>query len=1452
MASLNGGSVFRLETGTATSIAQLGPDLPDQPSRVVRGEVTITWPYNSVKQTFAFLLAEPDVRLRRAKGQIRVELQGPSAQAASESGLGAGDELLFSLDGVEWSKDVSPGRIPGARVEWQMQFNEKLVLQVKFGESGEIKHISIDHPAEKPSSVVAEPHRLATPEPEVNAHNIPSAVRTIQDFPENEYPSPAFVKRARLSYGALFEGGFDIFEDDGGVKGRGRKRTRFGRDSSAWRYTSQSPSPEPSSAVDAMDEDIPEEAAPQASSKPQMTDDGCQTMDVEMAGGSPQLAGGEFLQPEESAAVLKARMPATPEASAEVQEEHIVTQGLEQAPMAIVTEKEPAPATQTEETTFQRDKSPPVPEARSTARQEQAGMAPVQETKAQEQPPARGSHPLSPPEDISSATFSGPKPLLSSFSIHDAYPVAYLEDAPDPAKYADMNTYINVAEDEDEMVLHGQRVPPAPPALERFGHGQFEMSTQSPQYNPIEGGHFGADALDEGSRITSEQPSLHADEISPESVPGGFGSYGQVEAPEEALGSPARETVVHEEQPFVENEETISSDEVGVEDEGDEEAEYDEYAYGERLEEGDYDQRNYDIPADDDEGLSEQDDEIELEAEERYGNGEMYDEDGEGEEWDEEERDYESDEEEEYDDGYDARGPQPRAPTTAGPPGEPVVIDLISDSEDDQPTPAPNKPAPAAQSAPRQAPQEFLAAAEAQSPPQHSPQVLQSVEKDVVEETHLPDRIFGSTHVVDFATLASGANKAPLNLPAAEISTPSEPSSFASQAPISFEISSVRDDLRGPGSEAARSEGSSEGLFISQPYKAQAKEDTRTEDGSGSDLKRTDGASTVGDGIFESDEQEQGRHQEEVMSVDGMDEDEDTRMSDADSSSAATRSDVDKDLVEEEEEEYVGADDEPVHNRSVSFEVEEITMSEDDVDLLDASSPVVESAPSERVGSRSLQPESPGESVIISEVVMTEVVEETVITANDDESLPDAEPFAQQAARVASPGLGKQETAAGELQETTLKVSTEQSEAVGMEVDVEEPPSGQDQASIPVTARVVAVAPTESQPEVDEDLATEDRANNGSVSEPAVEILEASSLLAEPPKVMKLDEDIAEVEVVEVSPEVEENQPQQTVAESELISQGSEEPAEQPPSSPADDMEDETMILEQLTQDTQRSFETEARSPSPDLSVDLARQSAAARRRKQPAPEPTRTSPPVTRARSSSLRSHTSPEHEAETEEDSSVHLARAALVSPSRHGSEADEQPGTVHTTTSLKSNLAKRLHDDLPDCIPLKSLRQHAEKSPGAVAVVTSSPTQPARAKGGPREYFMSFHVTDPSTAPDRVVEVQLYRPHKDSLPVVKPGDVVLLRGFQVKAIGKKGFGLRTGVESAWAVWDGEGVGEDEGKEEWGRERRRSGTAGGGVGEVCGLCEGLKEWFASLDGVARGKIERADRKMAEVGGSR
>lgn len=134
MATADGDVEHLLATKTATPIAQLAPELPDQAARKVHGEVTITWPFSAVSKSVAFLLAEPDFRLRRDKGQVRIQLNGPSAEAVGGLELGSGDEVTLDLDGVEWARDEEPARPPGSRSDWQLKFVGKLTLKVgRFG-----------------------------------------------------------------------------------------------------------------------------------------------------------------------------------------------------------------------------------------------------------------------------------------------------------------------------------------------------------------------------------------------------------------------------------------------------------------------------------------------------------------------------------------------------------------------------------------------------------------------------------------------------------------------------------------------------------------------------------------------------------------------------------------------------------------------------------------------------------------------------------------------------------------------------------------------------------------------------------------------------------------------------------------------------------------------------------------------------------------------------------------------------------------------------------------------------------------------------------------------------------------------------------------------------------------------------------------------------------------------
>ncbi len=114
----------------STPIAQLNPGLrPDESS--VTGIVTLIWPYASSKSTFGLLLVEPDFRLRSNRGQVRVHFQGSSAKAVARSGVSSGDQLLLSLRGAQWVNDATTAATPGRGFDRQLQYGERLVLQVR-------------------------------------------------------------------------------------------------------------------------------------------------------------------------------------------------------------------------------------------------------------------------------------------------------------------------------------------------------------------------------------------------------------------------------------------------------------------------------------------------------------------------------------------------------------------------------------------------------------------------------------------------------------------------------------------------------------------------------------------------------------------------------------------------------------------------------------------------------------------------------------------------------------------------------------------------------------------------------------------------------------------------------------------------------------------------------------------------------------------------------------------------------------------------------------------------------------------------------------------------------------------------------------------------------------------------------------------------------------------------
>ena len=111
-------------------IAQLHPGL-DSNLTAVTGVVTLIWPYSSVTLFSSILLVEPDFRLRRHRGQVRVSFTGASANAVAKSRISSGDSLRLSLVGVTWIKDTATTSTPGKGIEWELKYGCRVLFEVR-------------------------------------------------------------------------------------------------------------------------------------------------------------------------------------------------------------------------------------------------------------------------------------------------------------------------------------------------------------------------------------------------------------------------------------------------------------------------------------------------------------------------------------------------------------------------------------------------------------------------------------------------------------------------------------------------------------------------------------------------------------------------------------------------------------------------------------------------------------------------------------------------------------------------------------------------------------------------------------------------------------------------------------------------------------------------------------------------------------------------------------------------------------------------------------------------------------------------------------------------------------------------------------------------------------------------------------------------------------------------
>ncbi|KAJ5104652.1 Telomere end binding protein [Penicillium alfredii] len=206
---------------TKAPIAALSPTLEQPEEKCILANVTLVWPYSSSTRSISLLLSEPDFRLRRSNGQVKVVFHWHVAERVAESHVGIGDSVCLALRGSKWVANETATQTPGKYVAWDAHFESGVSIE---------SHVPVPSVAEFAPPTT--PGRISM-DPEIDgAPGIGS------------WGSPAFSKSSRKSFGEALDSAFDPFaEEDGSVPGKGRKRPRFSLRREEWRIVDEPESP---------------------------------------------------------------------------------------------------------------------------------------------------------------------------------------------------------------------------------------------------------------------------------------------------------------------------------------------------------------------------------------------------------------------------------------------------------------------------------------------------------------------------------------------------------------------------------------------------------------------------------------------------------------------------------------------------------------------------------------------------------------------------------------------------------------------------------------------------------------------------------------------------------------------------------------------------------------------------------------------------------------------------------------------------------------------------------------------------------------------------------------------------------------------------------------------------------------------------------------------------------
>jgi len=220
----------RLSRASRCSITELAPTIDDQASKFIDGVVSLIWPYSSSTHRAAILLADPDFRIRRQKGQTKITFHGDAGVSVAESHVGIGDTVHLSLEGAQWTEPGNDVHTLGKRADWDLEYAGQVYMEIQR-DTAPLAVIDVAH--------IQEPVGGALREIDGNGGTNQRTPRTRRSH--EMWSSSAFAKRIPQSSPPLQNISWNpSVQNDGSLPGQGRKRAKFSRDSGSWRFLERS------------------------------------------------------------------------------------------------------------------------------------------------------------------------------------------------------------------------------------------------------------------------------------------------------------------------------------------------------------------------------------------------------------------------------------------------------------------------------------------------------------------------------------------------------------------------------------------------------------------------------------------------------------------------------------------------------------------------------------------------------------------------------------------------------------------------------------------------------------------------------------------------------------------------------------------------------------------------------------------------------------------------------------------------------------------------------------------------------------------------------------------------------------------------------------------------------------------------------------------------------------